>query len=81
MKAKEMFEKLGFDRKTKQGFIIYTKSNKYIKIGIVFCKEQQEIEYENLSKLYFVRIDKEENNAIQKQIQELGWLSEVKDNV
>lgn len=70
MKAKEMFEELGYEQNTKNNVIYYFKKihipKSYIVYSINFIADKKEI---FISK----NIDMQELKAINKQIEELGW--------
>ena len=70
MKAKEMFEELGYEQEMKNNVIYYFKKIHIPKSDIVysinFIVEKKEI---FISK----NIDMQELKAINKQIEELGW--------
>ena len=78
MSAKEMFEKLGYKETENDIYFL-----KYYKI----CKlhHDKEIKFHKLDKTFCVKddygtlyrwIDLEELQAINKQVEELGWLNE-----
>lgn len=72
MKAKEMFGKLGY-KQTKYGDDIqYYKKFVYAEIRIYFSNFKEEIEISS-DKNITVTIDKNELQAINKQVEELGW--------
>ena len=70
MKAKEIFEELGYEQNTKNDVIYYFKKihipKSYIVYSINFIADKKEI---------FINknIDMQELKAINKQIEELGW--------
>lgn len=79
MKAKEMFEKLGYERvENNVNYISYKyefSDGSYIYSTIRFYLPQQEIEfYYNDDILNSIEV--EELQAINKQVEELGWLDE-----
>lgn len=77
MKAKTRFEKLGYECYEDENFIDYRKDFGYgIKYIIVFVKFMKCIEitpYNYGKEHYFVRLDKETIEAIDKQVKELKW--------
>lgn len=75
MTAREMFEELGYEYKEYEGQISYTKWEKdcvdeYYPSSIDF-----DLKDKSISKV-MCYIDFEEIKAINKQIEELGWLDE-----
>ena len=76
MTASEMFERLGYKRNVESKKLIYTKNLKgmFRYIEITFDLTEKEIELYDDSEAYTV------NNAllkaIDKQVEELGWLEE-----
>lgn len=70
MTAKDMFEKLGY--KLMQNDVNYLIYNFEDAFEIRFYKPQQQIEicYENL---FYGTLNLEELQAINKQVEELGW--------
>ena len=78
MTAKEMFEKLGYAFKEDEQFIYY-KNNKLVTYHIIFSKEYETVEItptidEEIHT--FIRLSKKLLQAINKQIEELGWDNE-----
>ena len=80
MNAKEMFEKLGYERKVKQYCVEYCQDGEYIKVTceyrgwkrIVFDLDTKKFYAdEDYESMY---IDVETFKAIQQQLKELGWL-------
>lgn len=70
MKAKEMFEKLGYEKICDDvNYIIYNFEEHF---EIRFYKPQQEFSIYYNDEIYNT-IDVEELQAINKQIEELGW--------
>lgn len=75
MKAKEMFEELGYKLKEDESFIYY-KNNKLVNYHIVFSKEYETVEITPTidNRIHtFVRLSRKLLKAINKQIEELGW--------
>lgn len=77
MSAKEMFEKLGYEHYEDENFVDYQEVNdKSVRYHISFCKFEKCIEL--MPKIdgkthYFTRLDRKLLQAINKQIEELGW--------
>lgn len=70
MSAKEMFERLGYKLiQNDVNWLIYSFNNKF---KIMFYKPQQDFKIECLENIYNT-IDMEELQAINKQVEELGW--------
>lgn len=75
MTAKEMFEKLGYERKYDYipyadcESIVYKKDNHIIR----FCMTDLGNKLQIISEKYQVDLDVEELKAINKQIEELHW--------
>lgn len=71
MSAKEMFERLGYKLiQNDVNWLIYSFNNKF---KIMFYKPQQDFKIECLENIYNT-IDMEELQAINKQVEELGWI-------
>lgn len=71
MSAKEMFEKLGYRLiQDDVNWLIYDFENKF---KIMFYKPQQDFKIECQNSIYNT-IDMDELQAINKQIEELGWI-------
>ena len=77
MSAKEMFEELGYEQKTSIGVIYYFKKIHIPKNDIVY-NINFITDLINGEKEIFIskNIDMQELKAINKQIEELGWLNE-----
>lgn len=71
MSAKEMFENLGYKREVHISCIMYIKNEEY------YSKDEQRIIFyqdtETIIKPYTDGINMEELQAINKQVEELGW--------
>ena len=75
MSAKEMFEKLGYEKiQDDVNWLIYSFQNLF---KICFYKPQQDIEIGGLDIIYNT-IDVDELQAINQQAKELGWLDDRK---
>jgi hypothetical protein len=75
MSAKKMFEKLGYEYKEDDYFITY-ENDKLVKYVVLFSKEYMCVEITptcNGNIHTFVRISEKLLQAINKQIEELGW--------
>lgn len=73
MSAKEMFEKLGYKQVNNDiNYLIYDLDGVF---KLKFYKPQQDIEIEVIEDTYNT-LDVEELQAINKQVEELGWLDE-----
>lgn len=71
MSAKEMFEKLGYKQVNNDiNYLIYDLDGVF---KLKFYKPQQDIEIEVIEDTYNT-LDVEELQAINKQVEELGWL-------
>lgn len=76
MTAKEMFEKLGYEQEEMYNCIYYNKGQKCIEIWLN-AKEIQCNEYIKEDEHYIpADITFEELQAINKQVEELGWLGD-----
>lgn len=79
MSAKEMFEKLGYElKKETQYFLCYEKATTYDGIDVItFIYESKHIQIYNIfpvdRHLSAKDITLEELQAINKQVEELGW--------
>ena len=77
MKAKEMFEKLGYEYIKEEDCITYKeKTNTIVQYTFAFCKQEKVIEAipEIRGKHHhFTSIDMKLLKAINKQVKELGW--------
>ena len=73
--AKEMFEELGYEKFENDSRITYEKYNRECKM-IEFDKERMEITFADDNYCEVVMIDRKELQAINKQVEELGWLDE-----
>lgn len=77
MTAKEMFERLEYHQEEDNYYIRFKEINdKNVKYEIVFCKENETIELMpkiNGKDHYFTRVDMDLLQAINKQVEELGW--------
>lgn len=78
MKAKELFEELGYRYSEDDYFIVYIGNEdiKPVEYQIVFSKEYNSLELMptiNGKEHYFTRIDKKLLKAINRQVEELGW--------
>ena len=78
MSAKEMFEKLGYKRFENNYWMYFTKgaNSTYPVDRISFIKKKKEIEIERFThhKTLVKNITISELQAINKQVEELGWL-------
>ena len=73
MSAKEMFEKLGYKQVNNDiNYLIYDLDGVF---KLKFYKPQQDIEIEVIEDTYNT-LDVEELQAINKQVEELGWLDD-----
>lgn len=71
MSAKEMFERLGYKQVNDDvNYLIYDLDGVF---KLKFYKPQQDIEIEVIEDTYNT-LDVEELKAINKQVEELGWL-------
>ena len=71
MTAREMFESLGYKKiQDDVNWLIWSFENKF---KIMFYKPQQDFKVECLENIYNT-IDIDELKAINKQVEELGWL-------
>lgn len=68
--ARQMFEELGFQLQENTGFFDWVIYENHKKGDIEFCLSQENVE------INVMRIDSRLLQAIQKQMQELGWLDE-----
>ncbi len=75
MKAKEMFEKLGYEQEEIDEQLIYTKTNVSIDVEyiIIFYLDEKTFEATTDNFAYANDINIKELQAINKQIDELGW--------
>ena len=77
MKAKEMFEELGYHEKKQKNYILYEKNVGCTTYNISFSKKEKEYAcmFHNIGdygrRLY---VDIELHKAIHQQMKELGWL-------
>lgn len=84
MSAKEMFEKLGYEIDEQENYIVYWKVAKKQRLN--FYNNQNEIQiefnlsYKTIEKRELMQLDENSNiitlkeiQAINKQIEELGW--------
>lgn len=76
--SRELFEELGYRYSEDDYFISYIESENIapVQYQIVFCKEYKAIELiptVNGKEHYFTRIDMKLLQAINQQINELGW--------
>lgn len=83
MSAKEMFEELCFYEKTNNKcYLIYTKygedryTNENVETIITFKKKEQLVRIKKPHKTSAYNLNCQELQAINKQIEELGWLGE-----
>ena len=78
MTAKEMFEKLGYEKTSDTPLCYYFNDGGYVNL-IEFVNSRQEIifteyeEYNENKPQGSFALDKKELQAINKQIEELGW--------
>lgn len=77
MKAKEMFEKLGYTYRETKEEIIYMNDDSYDGYSITFNKNEKYI-FPTEEDFYHssIGISLEELQAINKQVEELGWNNE-----
>ena len=77
MKAKEMFSELGYSCKEDDDYIEYIKKTENCTFEIAFDYSTECIEFYsyrgNFEKRFDSFIDMEELQAINKQVEELGW--------
>lgn len=76
MTAKEMFKKLGYEYKNYSGYISYQKKVNNTTYFISFDNREKDICKHQVSER-FLSITLKELQAINKQIEELGWYSEI----
>ena len=73
MSAKDMFEKLGYEKiQDDVNWLIYSFQKVF---KICFYKPQQDLQIDCLDNIYNT-IDMDELQAINQQVKELGWLDE-----
>lgn len=81
MKAKEMFEKLGYKRDKRKKYIVYYQ---LLKLGrekqIEFNFDYKTVEKRQVPSLKCETINMRELKAINKQIKELGWNKNNNEN-
>lgn len=73
MTAKEMFEELGYKLARYGNDVEYCKQFEYAKINIYFTNFAKVIEISSNKDIAYT-VDLKELQAINKQIEELGWL-------
>lgn len=80
MSAKEMFDKLGYkDISSHKDYIAYQNNKKVVIYTIIFVKEYNCIELmptlntDERQPIHFTRLDMKLLQAINKQVEELGW--------
>lgn len=75
MSAKEMFKELGYKQEKIEEQLIYTKTDvlKDVEYDIIFYLDVKTFEASTNSYLYVNDINLKELQAINKQIEELGW--------
>ena len=75
MTAKEMFEELGYELKNNdKNEWYYQKGNEYFDTKVIYFDEEDKTLKCHDGGCGNVPIDVEELKAIQKQVEELGWL-------